>query len=77
MPRPKTPKVKKWGELEEDTLYNLVRKGVIDIDDTTLANIERIRQAHFEGRSSENFRRNFRNYVARLDLEESYRGARR
>ena len=74
---PPDPKVKKWGKSDEKILYDLTRTGVIDIDDLSNENIERVRLAHFSHRSSKNFRRNFRNYSARLDLEESFIGARR
>ena len=76
MPRPPTPKVRNWGDADEKILYDLIRSGAVDIDDTSLENIERVHQEYFQQRSSENFRRNFRNYAARLDLEESYRGSR-
>jgi len=76
MPRPPTPKVRNWGEADEEILYELIRSGAVDINDTSLENIEHVRRAHFQQRSSENFRRNFRNYAARLDLEEAYHGAR-
>ena len=77
MPLNPPPKAKKWGQADEDILYELLKYDEIDIGDTSLPTIERIRRAHFQHRSSENFRRNFRNYVARYDLEHSYRGARR
>ena len=70
------PKVKKWGKADEKILFNLIRTGAVDIDDLSLPNIEQVRQAHFSHRSSANFRRNFRDYAARLDLEESFIGAR-
>jgi hypothetical protein len=76
MPRPPTPKVKKWGEADESILYELLRTDQIDIEDTSLETIERIRLEHFQHRSSENFRRNFRNYITRLGLEDAYHGAR-
>ena len=71
------PKVKKWGKADEKILFDLIRTGAVDIDDLSLENIEQVRQAHFSHRSSANFRRNFRDYAARLDLEESFIGARR
>ena len=77
MPLNPPPKAKKWGQADKDILYELLKYDEIDIGDTSLPTIERIRRAHFQHRSSENFRRNFRNYVARYDLEHSYRGARR
>jgi hypothetical protein len=76
MPRPPTPKVKKWGEADESILYELLRNDEIDLEDTTLETIERIRLDHFQHRSSENFRRNYRKYIARLILEDAYHGAR-
>ena len=76
MPRPPTPKVRNWGDADEKILYDLIRSGAVDIDDTSLQNIERVRQEYFKQCDTYNFRRNFRNYAARLDLEESYRGSR-
>jgi hypothetical protein len=76
MPPHPPPKAKKWGDADEKLLYDLVRSGAVDIDDTSIVNIERVRQEYFKQRDSYNFRRNFRNYAARLDLEESYRGSR-
>jgi len=78
MPLNPPPEAKKWGQADEDILYELVKYyNEINIGDTSLATIEHIRRAHFQHRSSENFCRNFRNYVARYDLEHLYRGARR
>jgi len=71
------PKVKKWGKKDEEILFNHIRTGAVDIDDLSLENIERVRSEYFSHRTSENFRRNFRDYAARLDLEESFHGARR
>jgi len=76
-PMPPDPKVKKWGKSDEKILYDLTRTGVIKIEDISAENIERVRQAHFSHRCAKNFRRNFRNYSARLDLEELFIGARR
>ncbi len=74
---PPDPKVKKWGKADEKILFDLTRTGAIDIGDISIENIERVRLAHFSHRSSKNFRRNFRLYPARLDLEESYIRVRR
>jgi hypothetical protein len=76
MPCPPTPKVRNWGDANKAILYELIRSGAVDIDGTLLANIKRVRQEHFQQRLSKNFRFNFCNYTARLDLEESYCGAR-
>ena len=76
MPRPPTPKVKKWGEANESILYELLRNDEIDVEDTLLETIKRIRLDHFQHRSSEKFRRNYRKYIARLILEDAYHGAR-
>ena len=77
MPTLLLPKVKKWGKADEKILFDHIRTGAVDIEDLSLENIERVRRAYFSHRTSENFRRNFRDYAARLDLEESYHGARR
>jgi len=76
MPLHPPPKVKKWGEADESILYELLRNDEIDLEDTSLETIERIRLAHFRHRSTENFRRNYRKYIARLILEDAYHGAR-
>ena len=76
MPRPPTPKVKKWGEADESILYELLRNDKIDIKDTSLETIKRIRLDHFQHRSSEKFCRNYRKYIACLILEDAYHGAR-
>ena len=71
------PKVKKWGKADEKILFDKIRTGAVDISDLSLANIERVRRDYFSFRDSVNFRRNFRDYAAKLDLEESVHGARR
>ena len=71
------PKVKKWGKADEKILFDHIRTGAIDIEDLSLTNIEQVCRDYFSHRTSENFRHNFRDYAARLDLEESYHGARR
>jgi hypothetical protein len=76
VPRPPTPKVRNWGDADEKFLYDLIRSGAVDINDTSLEIIKRVRQEYFQQRSSKNFCRNFGNYAARHDLEESYRGSR-
>ena len=42
MPPHPPPKVKKWGQVDEDMLYELIQNDVIDIDNLSIANIERI-----------------------------------
>jgi hypothetical protein len=77
MPPHPPPKVKKWGEADERILYyELFRTDAVDIADTLIVNIERVCLAHFKHRSSKNFRRNYRNYIARLELEDTYHGTR-
>ena len=51
MPLNPPPKAKKWGQADEDILYELLKYDEIDIGDTSLATIERIRWAHFQHRS--------------------------
>ena len=74
---PDPPKVKKWGKTDEKILLDHIRTGAVNIEDLSLNNIEQVRREFFSHRTSENFRRNFRDYAARLDLEESFHGARR
>ena len=71
------PKVKKWGKADKKILFNHIRTGTVNIEDLSLANIERVRRDFFSHQTSGNFRRNFCNYAARLNFEESYHGARR
>ena len=77
MPTLLLPKVKKWGKADEKILFDHIRTGAVDTEDLSLANIERVCRDYFSHRTSKNFCRNFRDYAARLDLEESYHGARR
>jgi hypothetical protein len=67
---------KSWGQADKDRLANLINGHQIDITDTTLPNIKQVRLAHFRHRDTENFRRNFRDYLAAWDLEVEYSGAR-
>ncbi len=77
MPPKATTKTKKWGQADRDLLANLTNRQLIDITDTSLQNIEQVRELHFRHRDKKNFRRNFRDYSAAWDLEIEYSGARR
>jgi hypothetical protein len=68
---------KNWGQADKDLLNDLINRQQIDITDTSLDNIERVRAAHFRHRDKRNFRRNFRDFAAAWDLEIEYSGARR
>ena len=68
---------KNWGQADKDLLNDLINKQLINITDTSLDNIERVRAAHFRHRDKRNFRRNFRDFAAVWDLEIEYSGARR
>jgi hypothetical protein len=77
MPPKATTKTKKWGQADRDLLADLTNRQLIDITDTSLQNIEQVRDLHFRHRDKKNFRTNFRNYSAAWDLEVEYSGARR
>ena len=77
MPPKATTKTKKWGQADRDLLADLTNRQLIDITDTSLQNIEQVRDLHFRHRDKKNFRRNFRDYSAAWDLEIEYSGARR
>jgi hypothetical protein len=77
MPPKATIKTKKWGQADRDLLADLTNRQLIDITDTSLQNIEQVRDLHFCHRDKKNFRTNFRNYSAAWDLKVKYCGARR
>ncbi len=68
---------KNWGQADKDLLANLINTQQIDITNTTLENIEQVRNLHFRHRKSKNFRRNFRDYSAAWDLEIEDSGVQR
>jgi hypothetical protein len=72
-----TNKVRPWGQADKDLLNDLINLQLINITDTSLSNIEQVRNAHFGHRDKRNFRRNFRNFAAAWDLEIVYSGTRR
>jgi len=77
MPPKESTKSKKWGQADKDLKADLIFNQLIDITDTTLNSIGQVRQAHFGHPKPDNFRRNFRDYLAHWDLEVGYGGARR
>ena len=77
MPPKATTKTKKWGQADRDLLAALTNRQLIDITDTSLQNIDAVRDLNFWHRDKKNFCTNFRNYSAAWDLEIQYSGARR
>jgi hypothetical protein len=55
---------KNWGQADKDFLADLKNNQQIDITDTSLPNIEQVRQAHFCHQDAWNFRQNFHDYLA-------------
>jgi hypothetical protein len=68
---------KNWGQADKDLLNDLINRQLIDITNTSLDNIERVRAAHFRHRDKRNFRRNFHDFSAAWDLEIEDSGAQR
>jgi hypothetical protein len=73
---PPTQKTKKWGKADKKILSDLVKRGDIDITDTTSKNIEAVRKEYFSHCMSKTFCHNFCNFAASLDLKTEYSGAR-
>ena len=70
------PKAKKnWGQSDKDLIVDLVNRQLIDLTDTTLPNMDQVRQAHFWHHGLRNFRRNYRDFSSAWDLEIEYSGA--
>jgi hypothetical protein len=70
-----TNKVRPWGQTDKDLLNDLINRQLINITDTSLSNIEQVRNAHFRHRDKRTFRQNFRDFAAAWDLEIEYSGA--
>ena len=68
---------KNWGQADKVLLNDLINKQLINITNTSLDNIEQVREAHFWHRDKRNFQRNFCNFLAAWDLDIEYSGARR
>ncbi len=77
MPPTAAAGVKKWGQADKDRLNSLINRQLINITDTSLSNIEQVRQAHFCHCDIRNFRQKFCNFAAAWALEIEYSGARR
>jgi hypothetical protein len=75
---PPTPKVqtKQWGKADKKHHADLISVGDVDISDTSYLNIEAVGLEYFKHHDVRNFRRNFRDFAASLDLETEYTGAR-
>jgi hypothetical protein len=69
-----TPKY--WGKVDKAALSKLILEGLVDITDTSLPNIDAIQEEYFPHRKRKNFHRNFRDFAAAWDLEETLKGAR-
>jgi hypothetical protein len=67
---------KSWGKVDKAALAKLITDGDVDITDTNLANIDTIREEFFPHRDRRNFHRNFRDFAAAWDLENSLTGIR-
>ena len=77
-PKPKEkPPTKKWGAVDRATLRTLINKGIVEIDNLSVAYIDGIWDEHFSHRDPRNFRCNFRDFVAAFLLELEFEGARR
>jgi hypothetical protein len=74
-PMPKV-KLKSWEKADKKYLANLISVGDINIGNTFYSNIEDVQLAYFPHRDVKNFRRNFRDFTASLDLETKYTCAR-
>jgi hypothetical protein len=69
-------KPKYWGKVDKGALSKLILEGLVDITDTSIPNIDAIQEQYFPHRKRKNFHRNFRDFAAAWDLEESLKGAR-
>jgi|LakMenE18May11ns_1017448.scaffolds.fasta_scaffold7435192_1 hypothetical protein len=68
---------KKWGKVDRAALQDLINDGTVDVNDLSSRTIDAIHAEYFCHRKKENFRRNFRDFVAANALETEYSGARR
>ena len=66
---------KKWGRFDKNLLAKFIHRQLIDITDTSLGIIERLRIAHFLHRDPLIFRHNLCDYSDAFDLEVEYSGA--
>ena len=67
---------KSWGKVDKAALSKLILEGLVDITVTSLPNIDAIQEEYFPHRKRKNFHRNFRDFAAAWDLEETLKGAR-
>ncbi len=75
-PMPPNSKGKQWGPADKKFLLDLIRDNCMNILDTSLQNIEDVRLEYFSHWNPRNFRQNFRDFAALLDLETEYTSAR-
>ena len=69
-------RTKYWGDADKAILTTLVSRGDVDINDTTLENIEAVRLSHFPHRDKKLFRNNYKNFAAAWAVEQEKSGAR-
>ena len=67
-------RTKYWGDADKAILTTLVSRGDVDINDTTLENIEAVRQLHFPHRDKRLFRNNFKNFQSAWSVEQEKAG---
>ena len=77
MPSLRTATTKHWGKVDKAALHELVREGIVDIEDISYLNIDAVQAEYFPHRTVRNFRRNFKDFSGAFDLEEGLIGARR
>jgi hypothetical protein len=68
-------KIKGVKKSRQKYLFNLIRTGDGDITNTSYENIEDVQKEYFAHCDVKNFRHNFCNFAASLDLETKYSGA--
>ena len=77
MPSLRTATTKHWGKVDKAALHELVRDGIVDIENLSYLNIDAVQAEYFPHRTVRNFRCNFKDFSGAFDLEEGLIGARR
>jgi hypothetical protein len=77
MPSLWTATTKQWGKVDKAALHELVRDGIVEIEDLSYQNIDAVQAEYFPHRTVRNFRRNFKDFSGAFDLEKGLIGARR
>ncbi len=73
---PKASKAKHWCDTDRKTLTNLVRRGDVDIYDSTLENSKAVRREHWPHCEQKLLRNNFRIFAAAWSVEQEKAGSR-